>query len=220
MYNMWRRFVTFVWRKGSRFPGSLARDTKSSERIGGRIDNRSGIRWGEQSYGHGNNWIMSSRSRSADESKRLAVERYLEEDPQVVSLLAELQQRHGPSGGGEVGAVLVHAVGTVVYENRGKVETIDRSEGSGRDFYSAVLSVIITFLPVFAFPEFPLDSRNRFHRWTSSRENAITSVHGGSDSIRYVKRKSGFFGDSRKNRTRLVWFNQPSYRNMIIQNAP
>lgn len=38
----------------------------------------------------------------------------LEEDPQVISFLAELQQRHGPSGGGEVGAVLVHAVGTVV----------------------------------------------------------------------------------------------------------
>lgn len=55
------------------------------------------------------------------------------------------------------------------------------------------MSVIITFLPVFTFPEFPLDSRNRFLRWTSSRENAITNVHGGSDSIRYVKRKSGFF---------------------------
>lgn len=48
---------------GGRGRGSLARDTKSTERVGGRIDNRSGIRWGEQSYGHGNNWIMSSRSR-------------------------------------------------------------------------------------------------------------------------------------------------------------
>lgn len=56
-------------------------------------------------------------------------------------------------------------------------------------------SVIITvFTTIIYFSTVPFfNSRNRFlRRWTSSRDNAITS--GGSDSIRYVKRKSGFFG--------------------------
>lgn len=172
------RCFEFVWRKGSRFPES------------GSI---TGIRWSEQSYGHGNNWIMSSRSRPAsgvDKSKWSAVERYLEEDPQVISFLAELQQRHGPSGGGEVGAVLVHAVGTVVCENRGKVwDEGFKETGVKRFFFLLFCRAIITFLPLFTFPEFPLDSRNRFHRWTS-RENAITkrSRRIGLDSLRKAEK--------------------------------
>lgn len=80
-------------------------------------------------------------------------------------------------------------------ERRLKVETEDGPKGrkSRRAQASSVIITVFTTIIYFSLTVPFFNSRNRFlRRWTSSRDNAITS--GGSDSIRYVKRKSGFFG--------------------------